>query len=339
MRKFGKADLDSLLSGSAFLGTGGGLPMHEHRKAFLQAIKRCPVRIHDIGEFKSNDYLATLYGVGDPSKGSSMNSLVPIALNMFQKLSGRRIAGIIPGEIGAEGIAFQAAAVAQLPVVDTDLVGGRAAPEIQMDAFTIHKKAITPVLALAKSGKSIYLQGKLSAKEVEDLLRMFFDRNDGSGILVGYSIFARDANHIVQLGTLSLAQQVGSLLLSKDAAQLKKILTAKMLTETTMRRVELFSSGGFLRGYLQVGEYTIYVQNEHLAVMHNKRLVACAPDVLVLLAASTMRPIHNSEARNYVGKRVQLWHAPARGYWKLARAKKLWAEPVKEAITWRKGKN
>lgn len=339
MRRFGQADLDTLLPGSAFLGAGGGFSKREHRKIFLEALKSGPVRIRNIGEFQPHDYLATVYGVGDPSKARSMHALLPLALEEFQKLSGRRIAGIIPGEIGAEGVAFQAAAAAQLPVVDADLVGGRAAPEIQMDAFAVHSKAITPVFALAKGGKSIYLQGPLSAKEVEDLLRLFFDRNGSNGILVGYSMLARDARRIVQSGTLSLTQRVGALLNRRDAVQLKKFLAAKLLTDALMRRAELFSSGGFLRGYLQVGEYKICVQNEHLAAMRNRRLVVRAPDILALLAADTMHPIHNSEAQKYVGKRVQLWHAPARGYWKLARAKKLWNESVQGAIAWRKEKD
>src|SRR3989338_753976 len=123
---------ESYILGSTFFATGGGLPPIQHAAMFRDLLKHTPaLPVQACSDFDPQAFLVSVYGVGDPSQvAGSFDTLVRRAIDAYEQHTAIRIAGLIPGEIGAEVLAFQAAACLGLPVVDSDLVGGRAAPEV-----------------------------------------------------------------------------------------------------------------------------------------------------------------------------------------------------------------
>jgi DUF917 family protein len=322
--------VEQLLLGSRFLATGGGLPPKAHRAVFKHAFAmKKTLQVRGIREFRADDQLGTVYGVGDPSRGASrVARLVPKAVAAFEKLTGRKLAGVIPGEIGAEGLAFRAAAVLHLPVVDSDLVGGRAAPEVQLDCFTVSGTPITPLIGEGVGIGRMIVTGNVPAVEVEKRLRRFFGR--GSGVVVGYLVRAAQYRHIGMAGTISHAVRIGKRLAVGDLKGVLRMTDGTVVGIRCVEAVNLASRGGFLKGWVTLGDLKLWIKNENLLLVRGGVAVATAPDLIVLMD-ERLRPIHASELVRYLKKSVTIVRLPATGYWKQQRARRLWAPVIAEA--------
>jgi DUF917 family protein len=326
-----KKNLESYLLGSLFFGTGGGFSYEKHLKVAKRVFKlKERIIIKDLNEFKDGDFLVSAYGVGDPSRAKTTTSQEwQSALFAYEQKTANKIKGIIPGEIGAEFLAMQAAASLNLPLVDTDLVGGRAAPEINLDCFGVFKKAITPILCILPNGKSIFLEGNFTSKEVENISRDFFDQGGGSGILVGYGCYVKDLKNFFIPSTISLTKQVGEYLEKKEINLILKKLEAKIVFSGKITKITLKSRNGFFSGHIDLGKFRVAVKNENIILFYGKKIIAQVPDLIVLLDKE-LRPIHNSEIIKMVGEDVSAVKIPAQGYWRNKKGKKIWDGIVRE---------
>lgn len=323
--KITKKDLTAYLNGSQFLATGGGLPFAIHEKIFQRVLlERQHVEAISLKDLNADDVVVSAYGIGDPSIIPENFADVAItAFDKYKKMTGYDIKGIIPGEIGAEGLAFLVSQYTHVPVIDADLVGGRAAPEIQLDVFTVCNLSITPILLMALNGKSIFLEGVFTAKEIEKISRDFFSYNGSSGLLVGYGTFARDlAEHVIQ-NTLTLSMQIGAVLRNKDMKKMLQLIEGEILCKTTVEKVLLESSRGFLCGTITCTNGVMSVKNENMYYADHDGGKWCAPDILMLLDEEC-NPIHNAHVADYINKEVYVIHAPAMGYWQEKKARKMW---------------
>ncbi len=322
-----KNNVASLLAGSLLCGTGGGLTSREHQKIFDDALhmrKKIPVK--GISEFHPSDLLASIYGVGDPSAVTALpKDVIQEAMTRYEKRTGYVIRGVLPGELGAEGLAFQAAATLGLPVVDSDLVGGRAAPKIQMDVFSVYDIPITPVLGLTTNKKEMLLAGSFKPEEIEVAMRHFFKQNGGVGILVGYPIQAEQYKKIGAASTISRAMRYGGYIASGDIQTLLAETKGNIVTEGIINAVAVRSMGGFLQGHVNIaGDYRVKIKNENISLYKQRRCLCAAPDLLVLINTER-KPIHNADIKKYKHTSVMILCLPATDHWAKPSAKKLWA--------------
>jgi DUF917 family protein len=326
MKKLYREDIKKLLWGSVFYGCGGGLAYKESCKIAEEIFKvKKFLVLNDINEFKNNDYLISIYAVGDPSKVDlDFKSLILKAFKAYKKLSNiYKVSGIIPGEIGAEVLAFQASAYLNLPVVDTDLVGGRAAPEIQMDMFSVYKLRLTPFLAYVND-KTLYFEGDFKAQELESICRNFFHNNKGSGIVIGYPIKVTQIKNKSIRNTVSNALLVGDFLVNKKFDKLKNFLEKITVLEDVFQKADLESKEGFLQGVLFFKNHKIYVKNENIYLMNYKgEIIYKAPDLIVVVD-NNLKPVHNTEWKNKNKQEVKILLIPSKGYWRKNIGKKLW---------------
>jgi len=324
-----KNNLKYLLLGSLFLATGGGLPLREHQKIFerlLKIKKKLPVK--EIREFKKEDFLASIYGVGNPAQvKNNFKRLILKSLNFFKKYFQIKVKGLIPGEIGAEGIVFEAAAYLNIPVVDSDLVGGRAAPEIQMDVFSVYNKPLTPMIANAVNGKQMIFKGNFSAKEIENTLRKFFTQNQGIGVVAGYPIKTVDYQKIGAKNTLSKAIKIGEILRSSSQPlkELVRLLKGKIVVRENLKKVDLKGQEGFLIGWLAFKTKRIWVKNENMACFEKNKSIVKAPDLIVVLEAKSLKPIHNTQIKNFIGREVVIFACPGEKYWYTKKGKQIFS--------------
>lgn len=334
MLHINKSNVSNLLLGSAFLGTGGGIPLKAHKKIYESAFReKQNLIMKDVKEFHAGHYLATIYMVGDPSRiRTNLKDILIAALADYQKMTGIRIHGIIPGEIGAEGVAFQASAYANLPVIDSDLVGGRAAPEISMDVFSLYQVPLMPIFAVSLKGNSILLSGNISSYEIEEATRNFFKKNGGIGLLIGYPIKAGAYKKIAMQGTISLAMKIGTYLASDKLEKLLKEFGGSVIAQRNITAVNLKSGGDFLRGYVHLQEFKLWVKNENIELFKNDRKIAAAPDIITLLQKNGT-PIHNSEIADMRGQEAIIVTLLAFGYWKQKKNKVLWKTAFKPAFS------
>lgn len=323
-------NIDYLIYGSLLFGTGGGIPEIYQRKILKKALeknKKIPIR--PIEEFKPNDFLGSIYGVGDPSslklKSNTLAIAIKKALKRYQKLSSIKIKGIIPGEIGGEALALYTSSVLNLPVVDSDLVGGRAAPAIYMDCFTLHKKNLTPFYGISANYKEIFLTGAFSGYEIETIFRFFLKENLGSGVIVGYPIKAKEYKKISAKNTLSKTIKAGLYLKEKKIKNLLNLIKGKIITEDKISLVKIKGEGDFTFGKIKIGkDYILKIQNENIILKKGRKIIAKAPDLICLIDKSTFRPIHNSKIKEFKNKNIILIKGDPPFYWKNKNFKNIW---------------
>ncbi len=323
--KITKYNVDTYIQGSVFFGTGGGLPGDLHQKIFQDLLDSTDeINAHPLEAFPDEAILVSAYGVGDPSKiPENFVDKVREGFAKYKKLTGIKIAGIVPGEIGAEGLAFQVGACVDLPIVDADLVGGRAAPEIQLDVFSVFGLPIVPVVLYAMNDKSIFLEGNFSAQEIEHISRNFFAQNGDSGFLIGYGMSAGEYKKYAMAGTLSQTMRAGELLHAKNSAGLVSLFDGKIMSEGVIEAVELKSQDGFLVGKIKLAGGVMEVKNENISFLQKNGSLVQAPDILILLADDGT-PIHNTKIAAMVGQHVRLIYLPAQGYWNSVIGRELW---------------
>lgn len=320
-----KNNLDVYLNGSLCLATGGGLPYEKHKEIFINIFDtKEDIKVVSLDNFDDKDILVSAYGVGDPSDiPENFEEITQVAFSKYTQLIGLNIKGIIPGEIGAEGLAFQINNSVGIPVVDSDLVGGRAAPEIQLDVFSVFNLNITPVLLVASNKNSLFLNKKYSALEIEKKSRRFFDDNGSSGILIGYPITVEKYNKYAMKNTLSLAMKVGKAFKSKEIEMILQILNARVIYSGKIKDVGLKSVGGFLIGDIYLNKAKVRVKNENIFVEFNNGRKIYSPDLFVFIDVN-QDPIHNTKIDKYINKYVKLLHIPAQGYWQKTETKEMW---------------
>src|SRR6185369_14103720 len=143
-----KSDIESVIRASTILGTGGGGRLDNAQK-LLTAINLEGLRLVPIVDLPSAGYVVTAYGIGGLTKSSVSQQVVR---KRCQELLGERldgpIIGVIPVEIGPGSLA-QAIALAtalDVPLVDGDLAGFRAVPEIFIELMTLAKLERCPMV-------------------------------------------------------------------------------------------------------------------------------------------------------------------------------------------------
>ena len=95
---------------------------------------------------------------------------------MFRTASGVRIQGVIPGEIGSEINAVWTASKKNIALVDTDMVGGRAVPEEDMDIYGIRNIDSTPVIVVNDQSDVIIVKDSKNGAILESVYRAFCGR-------------------------------------------------------------------------------------------------------------------------------------------------------------------
>lgn len=325
-----KDNYNAYVLGSTFFATGGGLPPDKHAAMFrdmLARAQRLPVRACE--EFHEDDILVSLYGIGDPSLvDDEFKKSIDAALNQWERRGCARIAGFIPGEVGAEADVCYAALSLGVPVVDSDLVGGRAAPEVQMDAFSVFARPVTPALVVDTDGSSLMLSEPISGTEVERRARAFLASRSNNGVLIGYAITAGEYRAIGMRGTLSRALAVGKALEKNDLEQALHICSGSIVARERLNKVDLQSGGGFLKGILTFDNHMIRVKNEHIVLERNGTVLVSAPDFIAVMSAEG-KPIHNAEISRCTGHNLLIITVPAQGYWKEKKNRMHWNSTLK----------
>lgn len=304
------------------------MPLKLHQKIAESALRiRKKIKIVSASDLSEDTLLITAYGLGNPQFANRIRpATATSALRRFESIVQKPIGGIICGEIGAEGLAFQIAAILDLPVIDSDLVGGRAAPEIQLDAFGFYKKAITPVFVAIDEKTFYFWERALSATAIELQARRFVSAHGGSGVLLGYPTSAGEFARISAPGTLTLALEVGKLLLAQNLKKVLELMRGHIEAQVIIEAVNLADSGGFLTGHIRFSkDYVVTVKNELLVLSKDKKIITRVPEYIVLLDENC-RPIHNTDVRRFVGKNIYIVTAPARYYWSTPRGRRMWSK-------------
>ena len=186
MRKLSKQNLDDLVMGCCYLGSGGG-------GSYEAGLKR----IHDdlaagltfnlisVNEMRDDDYAATTYYVGSTAPYTQeqldrFNKLARIkeeattvALRLLQKYTGKNFVAVIAGEIGAGNTPYALSAAAHMGIAQLDAdTAGRAVPEIDQSTIFAAGISLLPAAGATLFGDELLITKVATPSREEEFLRI-----------------------------------------------------------------------------------------------------------------------------------------------------------------------
>jgi len=164
-------EIERILLGSSWFGTGGGLTLAEQR---AQAARLTgPVHLVTPADLDPAALVCCAYGVGPAGSGTAgIIEAFQRAMEILPGVTGGApIAAIFPAEANIAGAVFELAGELNLPVLDGDTTGGRAVPEIRIDNFVLHGRTVTPLVAVSSRGEEIIIVEPRTSRVVEIIER------------------------------------------------------------------------------------------------------------------------------------------------------------------------
>lgn len=329
MKKLSKNDIEFLLAGNSWFATGGGFPVKKSLKIFEEILNSSHIFLKSLNEFEDDELLCVSSGVGsgkttniDIAKNSSL------AISIIQKLVKSRICGIVAGETGLECIAANTASKIKVPIVDTDMKGGRAAPEPSINMFNLARRTVTPAIAINTNDDISILYKVSNPQNIETFLRHFANMATGDTLVVWCPRPAREFKKFLIDGTISRSIMLGGML--KRNMNIEKVLTklsGRIIFEGIIREIKEEKNKGFLIRKILINNSDrscqIYIKNENLvATINNNPIVTC-PDLITILNKDNCLGLHNSELKT--GLEVLVIGLPNNAKWHTRRGHKIFS--------------
>ena len=333
MKTLSKKDLTNLIIGSTLLSTGGGGSFLSAKK-LTGKIKKIP-KLAGLDELKDDSLVVTVFGVGGKE---NCNPAVTskIALRSFENIFRKKIAAIIPVEIGplATIVGVFAASVNNLPVLDADIVGFRSSPEVFLETITMANLSREPSVIANDKGDILILYKSKNIKTTEDIFRNFAALSGGDAFVAGYPLTVKQIRSVVANGSIRASIKIGGQLslLKRNKISLSDFCRKngfKILGEGKIVKEEKIVKKGFSFGKLQIinkaakTNFQIFTKNENIVLLKNKRVILTVPDSICLLNKKTLTGILNFE--NNLGKEVFILGRKAISIWRTKKGEKLFS--------------
>ncbi|MFC6206335.1 DUF917 domain-containing protein [Levilactobacillus tongjiangensis] len=332
MKLLTEQDIDYISMGASVLGSGGGGDPKVGRllaKHFIE--KYGPVQLMSIDELPDDAYVVPVSGMGAPTVSlEKLPSEIELTNPMeeLERINGRKADVIIPIEVGGINSLYPVGAAAKkgIPILDADAIG-RAFPEAQMETFHLHGYEPENVAVGDEKGNVATLK-PINALWGEYLSRALTVQMGGSASVSDYFLPGKDVKGSVVNNTLSLARDVGEMILNSD--KFENDIFQNVLTK--LHGFDLFdgkivdmsreTKKGFNFGRVTIEglnqsagkTYTLEFQNENLAVKEGDNFLATVPDLIVALDLESARPV-TSERLRY-GARVKVVSFPCDPQWR-----------------------
>ena len=323
--------LESIATGAAILGTGGGGNPYVGRLRAREAIREHgPVSVLMPEELPDDARVVCVGGIGAPTVGiEKLRDLQSYhALRAIEECTGEKATAMISNEIGGSNSLepLIPAAVAGLPVVDADGMG-RAFPEFQMKTYFVYGVPCCPMALADEKGNIVIVRDVVSPLWAERLARAITIQ---MGCAACYALAPMSAEQVRRTAiphTLSLARRLGDAVAkarSRGADPVEAVLATcpgKVLFAGKVVDVERRTTAGFARGALSIdgldtfrGEkLSIEFQNENLIARRDGEIVCTVPDLICTVSTETGEPI-TTELMRY-GLRVTILGFPAPELW------------------------
>lgn len=329
MKELKKNDIKCLLAGNSWFATGGGFPVQKSLKIFEGILKSSHIFLKSLNEFDDDDLLCVSSGVGS-GKTTDINIAknASLAVDILQEFIKTRIKGIVSGEIGLECIAADTASKINVPIVDTDMKGGRAAPEPSINMFNLSRKTVTPAVAINTNGDISILYKASRPQNIETFLRHFANMASGDTLVVWCPRPAKEFKKFLVDGTVSRSILLGAMLKNmKNIKQILAKLSGKIIFEGIIREIKQQENKGFLIRKILIennhDNCQVWIRNENLVATINNKLAVTCPDLITLLSKISGLGLHSSELK--VGLEVLVIGLPNNAKWHTRRGYKIFS--------------
>lgn len=324
-----RSNYKSLFIGSSFFSCGGGVP-YKNSIELMNSSNAENVSLVSLDEFSDDDWLCTVYAIGASGRSKKNYKTFLLAIECLEQHLGAHIKGVIPGEIGSEVNAVWTASKKNISLVDTDMVGGRAVPEEDMDIYGILNINSTPVIVVNDQSDVIIVKDSKNGAILESVYRAFAVASGGYCYIASRPIRKADAQLILPPGTISRSILTGDAILTcKSEAELINVLCEKcnsrLLVTGKVGSNALKDEPGFLSGATQISgsgafegkEFTIHYKNENIILFCGEKCLCSVPDSISIVDSDSLLPISNSSLQ--LGSNVLVFGTPALPIWKTGR--------------------
>jgi DUF917 family protein len=299
--RLGADDVDALLVGLRFLGSGGGGDPLPFRQALRRALAGVELELHDPADLGD----APVVAVGMLGATRVFNEKLPSgqeiirAVRALARWTGVEPAALMPYEAAGLNGALAAAAACELglPLVDADLMG-RALPRLDQLTRAVAGGPISPY-ALAEPGGLTVLVDDATPAALERVARGVVAQGGG---WAGGALAPVPAHQVADdacTGTLARALQLGRAhagLVRHGGREVAGALGGRLLAAGRTVEIARHPSASFGRAGVTVaddggGVLRVEAENEYLLALLDGEPVATCPDLLCLLDRRTADPI------------------------------------------------
>lgn len=330
MKYLTEESIENIATGAAVLGTGGGGDPYIGKLLAKEAIKKYgPVKVITMDELDDEALVVPVSGMGAPTvtieKLSTEEEIIK-PVNKLEEILGKKVDVIIPIEIGGTNslVPVVAAAKKGVPILDADAIG-RAFPEAQMVTFYLEGYDSSPVTIADEKGNCAVIY-PINGIWSERLARALTVEMGGKMTICDYSLSGEQVKKAAIKGTLTLAEEIGSILnLMKDSKEGIDSMIDKLdgfkLFEAKVIDIKRKLSGGFTKGFVEFkginndeSKYSILFQNEYLIAKKNKKTICTTPDLISILDYETGKAVTTDKLK--YGMRVICVSFPCNDKWR-----------------------
>lgn len=318
-----KVMLEDALTGSSYLGCGGGGSLQRARDLIAGDLAAGQVfRFITVNELSDTDRVACPYGLGSTAPGTEMSKTldalenridepVQAAFELLEQHLETKFAGVILGEIGPLSLAEGLSIAARLGVaaLDADTVG-RATPEINQHSVRVAGYPLTPSAGATQFGDEVIV-GKLGdPSRGEDIFRALSVVSGVIGVVdspITGAVAKQDGTLVT--GSLTFAMNIGravrdAKLAGNDAIEAARVAgDGYKLFEGRVGSSTWADTEGFLVGDVTIEGTEEYAgqsllldyKNEHLVAKRDGKVIATCPDLITMIDKLTADGINNPD--------------------------------------------
>lgn len=277
-------DIPNLILGASLLSAGGGLSYQEQLKNYHRLVKDqadFEIKLVNISDLPQNSFL-TVCGESGPTNLSPLNkkSTGKLVLEL-ERISRKKISGLLPLEIGQEMIVLETAHYSQLPVVDADMAGGRAVPMVYLTLpFLLgFKFDLSPVVAVNNQGVVKVLKQAKSLESIDNFLDKFSQESQGIIFFLSGVLATKKIKKYVNAGSYASLIKLGN---NKNLKKINKGLFKIIKIEKIQKDVSLIQKTTLKNNQ---DELIVLSQNEYLSVYskHKNKVIYQAPEIISLV--------------------------------------------------------
>jgi len=346
MRELSMADIKHVLYGCAILGTGGGGSLQKGIEEVESVLDGRMVKMISVDEIEDKDIIACPYYVGSisPRDEISLKDL-PVkhefpsveSFRMLQSYMRTSFKAVVPTELGGgnTAVAFQVAALLDIPVVDADPVG-RAVPEVQHTSFYLKAVPMVPFSLCNEFGDKLIVTSISSDEQAEEIVRAVAVASNNKVGVTSHPVAGKVFRESIVPGTLTLAWRVSrerENALKTGIDPVKNVVRALngflVFEGIALADAAWQDKGGFTYGEMKLEgtgkwkghEMKIWFKNENLVSWIDGKPYVTSPDLIILLNKDDASPVINPYLKE--GQKVSVVASPAPDMWRTPEAVEL----------------
>jgi len=343
MRNLSKQNLEDMIMGCCYLGSGGGGSYDAGLKRIHDDLAAgLTFNLMSVDEMNDADYAATTYYVGStapytPEQLERFAKLprikeeaTAVAFRLLQKYTGKNFVAVIAGEIGAGNTPYALSTAAHLGIAQLDAdTAGRAVPEIDQSTIFAAGISLLPAAAATLFGDELLITKVATPSREEEFLRI--------ASTISMHIAAADSAlpgkllkqpNIVVQGSLTLCEEIGKayrLAIESHQDPIRAVIEASKgykLFSGQVSNYEWADKGGYLVGDVEITgsggyqgqKYRLAYKNENLISWRDGKVSVTSPDIITMVATTTGKAILNPDFKK--GQEVTIIGIPAPAPWR-----------------------